>query len=109
MASGSMGYAQLAGLLTGKAMAAYTAVRIEDTTDYEKVKSALLHRYKVNEETHCQQFCQGKKKTEESYQAWVCRMADNFYWWIKDQKMCLLDVILWSRSCWGCQRRGGSG
>ena len=43
---------QLAGLLTRKAMAAYAAVGTDDAADYEKVKTAILHQYEVNEETY---------------------------------------------------------
>ena len=42
---------QLAGLLTGKALAAYTALKGSDSAGYEKVKTVILHRYEVNEET----------------------------------------------------------
>ena len=43
---------QLAGLLTGKALAAYTAMVSTEALNYEKVKKVVLHRYDVNEETH---------------------------------------------------------
>ena len=42
---------QLAGLLTGKAMAAFASLSTEESGDYE-VKAAILQRYEVNEETH---------------------------------------------------------
>ena len=43
---------QLAGFLTGKAMAAYAAIVSAEAVDYDKVKTAVLHLYEVNEETH---------------------------------------------------------
>lgn len=86
---------QLAGLLTGKAMAAYAAVGTEDAADYEKVKTAILHvRYEVNEETHRQRFRQDRKKPEESYRAWICRTADNFDRWMQGQTMSVREVVI---------------
>ena len=49
---------QLAGLLTGKAMAAYASMDQEEAESYAKVKQTILQRYEVNKETHRQQFCQ---------------------------------------------------
>ena len=42
---------QLAALLTGKARDAYIALPFEDTKDFDNVKSAILKRYEINEET----------------------------------------------------------
>ena len=58
---------QVAGLLSGKAMAAYAALTPEDAIQYEKVKEAILRRYEINEETYRQRFRQDRKKGEESY------------------------------------------
>ena len=57
---------QVAGLLTGKAMAAYAALTPGDAVTYEKVKEAILRRYEINEETYRQRFRQDRKKGEES-------------------------------------------
>ena len=43
---------QLAGLLTGKAMAAYAALIPQDALLYDKVKEGTLRRYEVSEETY---------------------------------------------------------
>lgn len=85
---------QLAGLLTGKALAAYTALSGSDTTNYKTVKTAILHRYEVNEETRRQKFRQDRKGPEESYYAWVCRVADLFDKWVKDSKMDLRELLI---------------
>ena len=85
---------QLAGLLTGKALAAYAAGGSEESTDYEKVKTAILHRYEVNDETRRQRFRQGMKRPEESYRAWVCRTTDYFDRWMKDQKLTVREVVI---------------
>ena len=85
---------QLAGLLTGKALAAYAAMVSTEALEYEKVKRAVLHRYDVNEETHRLRFRQEQKRPEESYRAWVCRSTDHFDKWMKDQEMSLREVII---------------
>ena len=58
---------QVAGLLSGKAMAAYAALTPEDAIQYDKVKEATLRRYEINEETYWQWFRQDRKKSEVSY------------------------------------------
>ena len=52
---------QLAGLLTGKAMAAYAALSSEDANDYSKVKEAILRQYDVNEESRRRKFRKDRK------------------------------------------------
>jgi len=42
---------QMAGLLSGKTMAAYAALTPEDAVQYDKVKEAILRSYEINEET----------------------------------------------------------
>ena len=54
---------QLAGLLTGKAMAAYANLSVGAANDYHAVRQAILRRYQVNAETHRQQFRQGRKRS----------------------------------------------
>ena len=85
---------QLAGLLTGKAMAAYTSLLASEAGDYKVVKKAILHRYYVNEETHRLRFCRDKKKREESYREWICRLTDHFEKWTKDSEMDLQELII---------------
>ena len=67
---------QLAGLLSGKAMAAHTSLAGNESGDYEKVKTAILQRYEVNEETHQRKFRQDKKCSDESYREFVNRLQD---------------------------------
>ena len=43
---------QLAGLLTGKALAAYASLSRESAASYDAMKKAILHRYDTNEEAH---------------------------------------------------------
>ena len=85
---------QLAGLLTGKGLAAYAAMVSTEALDYERVKKVVLHRYEVNEETHRLRFRQEQKRPEESYRAWVCRTTDHFDRWMKDQEMTVREAII---------------
>ena len=69
---------QVAGLLSGKAMAAYAALTPGDAVNYGKVKDAILRRYEINEETYCQRFRQDRKKEDESYHEFADRLNDHF-------------------------------
>lgn len=42
--------------LTGKARAAYVAIVAEESSDYKKVKEAILAKYEINEEVYRQRF-----------------------------------------------------
>ena len=53
---------QVAGLLSGKALAAYAALTPEDAAVYDTVKGAILRRYEINEETYRQRFRMDRKK-----------------------------------------------
>ena len=61
---------QLAGLLTGKAMAAYASLNSESAASYGDVKRAILHHYDVNDEAPWCRFRSDRKKPEESYKNW---------------------------------------
>ena len=45
---------EVAGLPSGKALAAYVALTPEDAVVYDTVKGAILRRYEINEETYRQ-------------------------------------------------------
>ena len=84
---------QLAGLLTGKAMAAYAALPTEDSMEYRKVKIAILRRYQVNEETHRLRFRQDRRKGDESHREWADRLRDHFEKWTKEGDIPLEDLM----------------
>ncbi|KAL2077928.1 hypothetical protein ACEWY4_025613 [Coilia grayii] len=46
----------LVPLLKGKARAAYVAMNVEDSQDYDRVKQAILRKYEISEETYRQRF-----------------------------------------------------
>ena len=85
---------QVAGLLTGKAMAAYAALTPGDAVTYEKVKEAILRRYEINEETYRQRFRQDRKKGEESYREYADRLGDHFTRWTDSQSIPLKELIM---------------
>lgn len=85
---------QLAGLLTGKAMAAYAGLGVEQASSYDDVKAAILRRYEINEETHRVRFRRDKKTGGETYREWMDRLQDHFRRWIKNQTMPLEDVMV---------------
>ena len=85
---------QLAGLLTEKALSAYTALSQEDAGDYEAVKEAVLLRYEVNDEMRRLRYREDQEKTDESYGAWTDRMKDHFSRWTKAVDIPLEEVML---------------
>ena len=85
---------QLAGLLTGKALAAYASLNGNTASSYDDVKKATLHHYDVNEEAHRRRFRSDRKKPEESYQNWGDRLSNHFTRWTKDRRMPLEEVMV---------------
>ena len=85
---------QLAGLLTGKAMAANANFSIGSTNDYHAVRQAILRRYWVNAHTNRQQFRQDHKKAGESYCEWADRLRDRFGKWQNDRETSVEEMIL---------------
>ena len=55
---------QLAGLLTGKALAAYAGLNGESAASCTEVKKAIFHRCDVSEETHRRRFRTDRKSPE---------------------------------------------
>ena len=85
---------QLAGLLTGKAMAAFASLSTEESGDFEKVKAAILQRYEVNEETHRRRLRNDRKKGGETYREWVYCLQDRLQKWVKSQTLPWEQLVL---------------
>lgn len=85
---------QLAGLLTGKALAAYAGLSWEKAASYDEVKAAVLHRFDMNEDTYWRRFHADHKKTKKSYQIWGSRLKDHLTQWPKDQPMPVEELIV---------------
>ncbi|ETW98513.1 MAG: hypothetical protein ETSY2_42715 [Candidatus Entotheonella gemina] len=67
---------RLAPQLTGKAQQAYAALSITDASDYDTLKTAILRRYNINEETYRRQFRSAKLKKGETPRELVIRLRD---------------------------------
>ena len=91
---------QLAGQLTGKAMAAYAALSTMDSTEYEKVKKAILRRYQINKETHRLRFQQDRRKSEESHCEQADCLWDHFEKCTTKRDIPLEEVILLEQFIW---------
>ena len=75
---------KLAPQLTGKAQLAYAALPTNQALDYDSVKSAILRRYDITEETYRQRFRAVSKGTEETHRQLAIRMGDLVNKWLKD-------------------------
>ena len=84
---------QVAGLLSGKALAAYAALTPEDAVVYDTVKGAILRRYEINEETYRQRFRTDRKKGEESYREYADRLGDHFSRWVASQSIGIEELV----------------
>ena len=67
---------KLAPQLTGKAQQAYAALDLTQTTDYDQVKSAILKRYNVTEETYRTRLRAATRGKQESYVEMATRVMD---------------------------------
>ena len=54
-------------VLTGKAQEAYSRLSLEDSKDYEKIKSAILRKYELSAEAYRRKFRFCKKKSDETF------------------------------------------
>lgn len=57
---------RLIPLLTGKARAGYVHMGIDDSLDYDSVKSAILRKYDINSETFEEDFVQANASSSVS-------------------------------------------
>ena len=85
---------QLAGLLTGKALAVFVNVPKETSEDYEVVKTAILRRYDVNAKTYRQRFRTNRRRGAETYRELADRSRDFYVKWKEASEMGLDEMIL---------------
>ena len=76
----------LAIALVEKAEEAYFALSIEDSKDYEKVKSAMLRTYELIPEAYCQRFRGLSKLDEQTYVELAKEKETSFSSCCKSQK-----------------------
>ena len=85
---------QLAGLLTGKAMAAYAALPVTEANNYQKVREAILRRFDVNEESRRRKFRNDRKRSGETHRELMTRLQENFQRWVGSQEMSVEDLMV---------------
>jgi len=74
---------QLVPLLTGKARSAYVHMDIEETLDYDQVKSAILSKYAINPETYRQRFRSLEIEPDETPKELYVRLKELYEKWVQ--------------------------
>ena len=77
---------KLAPQLAEKAQQAYAALPSDEAGDYDQLRTMILKRYNISEETYRQQFRAVTKRREESFREMVVRLQDLQGKWMKDHK-----------------------
>ena len=77
---------KLAPQLAGKAQQAYAALPSDEAGDYYQLKTVILKRYNISEETYRQRFRAVTKRREESFRETMVRLQDLQRKWMKDHK-----------------------
>lgn len=79
-------------LLTGKARGAYVHMDIDDSLDYDKVKSAILSKYDINPETYRQRFRSLDVQPDESPRELYARLKELYGKWIQPKGKTIHDI-----------------
>ena len=74
---------KLAPQLVGKAQQAYAGLTVADAGDYEKLKSAILRRYDITDDSYRQRFRAARLRPGESNRELVARLEDLASKWTK--------------------------
>ncbi len=74
---------QLIHLLTGKARAAYVYMDVDDSLDYEELKSDILRKYDINRETYRQRFRSLDVEPLESPKELYVRLKELYGKWMQ--------------------------
>ena len=91
---------KLSALLTGRAMDVYTRMSDADTSDYGKLKKALLTRYNYTEDGYRKRFREATPETEETPDQFVIRLKNYLAKWLElsgsspDNFDALVDLIV---------------
>ena len=85
---------QLTGVLSEKALKAFSSLPTEKSTKYDEVKHAILQRYNVNSETYRLRFRNDSYKPGESRHEYFNRLEEHYQRWTKSQGMELRDLII---------------
>ena len=74
---------KLSVLLTGRAMEVYTRMSDADTSDYDKLKKALLTRYNYTGDGYRKRFREAMPETEEKPDQFVIRLKNYLAKWLE--------------------------
>ena len=98
---------QLAGLLLGDALDAFSSVPAEAASSYVQVKEAIIARFEVNAETYRLCFCSTCCNVGELYKMLLSRQSDQLNRWTQSSGSELKEIYCFSnfaispyRSCY---------
>ncbi len=80
----------LQSVLIGKAADVYSAMNVHDSSDYEKVKTAILKAYELVPEAYRQKFRSYKKFDRQTYVEFAREQEDLFDQWMKRKMQMIL-------------------
>ncbi|KAJ8039331.1 hypothetical protein HOLleu_17010 [Holothuria leucospilota] len=78
---------------TGKAQEVYSALSIEDSMDYDKVKKAILQAYELVPEAYRQKFRKYRKADTQTYVEFAYQKERHFDRWCASKKVSTFDAL----------------
>ncbi|KAJ8035482.1 hypothetical protein HOLleu_22726 [Holothuria leucospilota] len=78
---------------TGKAQEVYSALSIEDSMNYDKVKRAILQAYELVPEAYRQKFRKYRKADTQTYVAFAYQKERHFDRWCASKKVSTFDAL----------------
>ncbi|KAJ8022797.1 hypothetical protein HOLleu_37791 [Holothuria leucospilota] len=78
---------------TGKAQEVYSALSIEDSMDYDKVKKAILQAYELVPEAYRQKFRKYRKADTQTYVEFAYQKERHFDRWCASKKISTFDTF----------------
>ncbi|KAJ8035354.1 hypothetical protein HOLleu_22553 [Holothuria leucospilota] len=78
---------------TGKAQEVYSALSIEDSMDYDKVKKAILQAYELVPEAYRQKFRKYRKADTQTYVEFAYQKERHFNRWCASKKVSTFDTL----------------
>ena len=79
--------------LTGKAQKAYSRLSLENSKDFEIIKSAILRKYELSAEIYRRKFRFCKKKGDETFREWSNPLTLLYDRWMEGEKVKTVDDV----------------
>ena len=79
--------------LSGKAQLAFAALATGDISNYDAIKTAILARYDINEESYRNRFRTAKRKDGETSREFGVRLMDTLAKWLKEYTEQIREVL----------------